>query len=576
MVCNKCEKKLNRLATPDPWKGSKKGGTLSTGGGSGGAITSSKVINGNKLLSSKNTRFHPYAKPSKDKPTSQFRKCRICADSIHLTGAYYCQKCSYKKGICAMCGAKVSEIKNYVGRTYLMEYVDEEYHLEITPSTLYFDKPDDVFAGKFFMRNLCHEYVICHINSNNENYFISPHQLCLAPMNNCQIIVETEVLMPHKDKIEIFYKLTNEFQSHSQINLIIMNENFRLFSKSLDVERKFDYLLTDAYPINRKNDKFSKEIVYRSDLNVNQNNYNEEEYPRTLNEISDVDNSMINKRELKSNFDHLRMWEMNKNQNRKKPENLGITNKIMCMADNFEKHIQQKYGYGIGRIFTVRTVLAFLGVLLVSIILVLWVLFTINGEEDTGHPLGPARVIFPNSYMAGYVQHDSAHGHYKQKEPNTPQDVLVHFGKNGNSVAEVRKPYCKPICKPFGKGRNHRPFCTSGCRKPHPTPYENPGPWCKPYPCRKKREDAPYLDEICRMNSFRCNTIQKVPDNYYHKTPNNDYQNRYFPGKQYPSNPSPEEYESPVFDIEKGIEYPSKYKKDHMFDRYARYETLQI
>lgn len=41
------------------------------------------------------------------------RKCRICQSKIHLEGAYYCQGCSYKKGICGMCGKKIISTKSY-------------------------------------------------------------------------------------------------------------------------------------------------------------------------------------------------------------------------------------------------------------------------------------------------------------------------------------------------------------------------------------------------------------------------------------------------------------------------------
>lgn len=38
---------------------------------------------------------------------------RICRQKVHQAGSHYCQSCAYKKGICAMCGKKLLDIKNY-------------------------------------------------------------------------------------------------------------------------------------------------------------------------------------------------------------------------------------------------------------------------------------------------------------------------------------------------------------------------------------------------------------------------------------------------------------------------------
>jgi len=87
-VCEKCEKKLTRVAAHEPWKHEK------------------RVVGENKLLSSKNKRFNPLQ-------GTDFRTCRICKSKVHQVGAHYCQECSYKKGICAMCGKKLIKVKNY-------------------------------------------------------------------------------------------------------------------------------------------------------------------------------------------------------------------------------------------------------------------------------------------------------------------------------------------------------------------------------------------------------------------------------------------------------------------------------
>ncbi|XP_030891774.1 cysteine-rich PDZ-binding protein [Leptonychotes weddellii] len=58
------------------------------------------------LKKKKTSRFDPYGK-------NKFSTCRICKSSVHQPGSHYCQGCAYKKGICAMCGKKVLDTKNY-------------------------------------------------------------------------------------------------------------------------------------------------------------------------------------------------------------------------------------------------------------------------------------------------------------------------------------------------------------------------------------------------------------------------------------------------------------------------------
>ncbi|XP_002732348.1 cysteine-rich PDZ-binding protein-like [Saccoglossus kowalevskii] len=94
MVCDKCQKKLGKVITPDPWKSGARN-TVESGG---------RTVNENKLLTSKKARFKPYMR---------FEKCRICKQSVHQVGSHYCQGCAYKKGICAMCGKKILETKDY-------------------------------------------------------------------------------------------------------------------------------------------------------------------------------------------------------------------------------------------------------------------------------------------------------------------------------------------------------------------------------------------------------------------------------------------------------------------------------
>jgi len=95
MVCEKCQKKLGKVITPDPWK---TGARNTTEGGG-------RAINENKALSSRKIRGSPYQ--------TTFTKCRVCKTSVHQTGSNYCQQCAYKLAICAMCGVKMMNTKGY-------------------------------------------------------------------------------------------------------------------------------------------------------------------------------------------------------------------------------------------------------------------------------------------------------------------------------------------------------------------------------------------------------------------------------------------------------------------------------
>uniref|UniRef100_A0A3Q3KWD1 Cysteine-rich PDZ-binding protein n=1 Tax=Mastacembelus armatus TaxID=205130 RepID=A0A3Q3KWD1_9TELE len=97
MVCEKCEKKLGKVITPDTWKDGARNTT-----GEVGLV----LINILVRLCNISFRFDPYSKTG-------FATCRICKSSVHQSGSHYCQGCAYKKGICAMCGKKVLDTKNY-------------------------------------------------------------------------------------------------------------------------------------------------------------------------------------------------------------------------------------------------------------------------------------------------------------------------------------------------------------------------------------------------------------------------------------------------------------------------------
>lgn len=58
MVCDKCEKKLGKVITPDPWKAGARN-TVESGG---------RKVNENKAVTASKNRFNPY--------TSKFECCR--------------------------------------------------------------------------------------------------------------------------------------------------------------------------------------------------------------------------------------------------------------------------------------------------------------------------------------------------------------------------------------------------------------------------------------------------------------------------------------------------------------------
>ncbi|XP_013204475.1 cysteine-rich PDZ-binding protein isoform X1 [Microtus ochrogaster] len=98
MVCEKCEKKLGRVITPDTWKDGARNTTESGG----------RKLNENKALTSKKARFDPYGK-------NKFSTCRICKSSVHQPGSHYCQGCAYKKAS-VQCVAKRSWIPKTTNR----------------------------------------------------------------------------------------------------------------------------------------------------------------------------------------------------------------------------------------------------------------------------------------------------------------------------------------------------------------------------------------------------------------------------------------------------------------------------
>ncbi|WWC94782.1 hypothetical protein V866_001631 [Kwoniella sp. B9012] len=104
MVCKKCEKKLSTVAAPDPFQPS----------------SSTRKIGENKLLSAR-ARASPYVKPGtggaggvkKASINPYGNKCIDCKQSVQQNNASRCQKCAYKKGLCAICGNLVLDTSRY-------------------------------------------------------------------------------------------------------------------------------------------------------------------------------------------------------------------------------------------------------------------------------------------------------------------------------------------------------------------------------------------------------------------------------------------------------------------------------
>ena len=90
MVCEKCSKKQNKLATPDVWKeeAPKK--------------TGARKVGANMLLEKRSVaQFDPYGS-----------KCGTCKKPV-TKDSVFCQHCAYKKGVCQMCGVKILDTKYY-------------------------------------------------------------------------------------------------------------------------------------------------------------------------------------------------------------------------------------------------------------------------------------------------------------------------------------------------------------------------------------------------------------------------------------------------------------------------------
>ncbi|RDD47373.1 Cysteine-rich PDZ-binding protein [Trichoplax sp. H2] len=85
MVCPKCEKKLGKVICPDPWKS----GARNTVDGDKRRINENKALTAKKNSTVVCYRFSPY---------QNFKKCKICKQTVHQMHSHYCQGCAYKLG----------------------------------------------------------------------------------------------------------------------------------------------------------------------------------------------------------------------------------------------------------------------------------------------------------------------------------------------------------------------------------------------------------------------------------------------------------------------------------------------
>ena len=88
MVCDKCEKKLTKLATPDVWNVKQQ--------------NQKKVATHMILPGFSKNKFDPIG-----------NKCIECKKKTIPKDEKLCQPCAYAKGKCKLCGDKILEIKFY-------------------------------------------------------------------------------------------------------------------------------------------------------------------------------------------------------------------------------------------------------------------------------------------------------------------------------------------------------------------------------------------------------------------------------------------------------------------------------
>ncbi|KDQ61534.1 hypothetical protein JAAARDRAFT_30983 [Jaapia argillacea MUCL 33604] len=108
MVCKKCEKKLSKVAAPDPFQSTStsiKEGSRKVGSSSSSTTTATSSGGsgfGKPKLGSRH-RYQPYK-----------NSCKDCKQPTTQNGAKYCHGCAYKKGLCSICGKQILDTTGYV------------------------------------------------------------------------------------------------------------------------------------------------------------------------------------------------------------------------------------------------------------------------------------------------------------------------------------------------------------------------------------------------------------------------------------------------------------------------------
>jgi hypothetical protein len=98
MVCEKCEKKLSTIITPDVWKAGSMNNAES--GRKMGASAAASVMRTSKTKN----RMGPYMGKN---------KCRECKCPVIVPNGVLCNTCAYKSGQCAGCGKEQFDVSSH-------------------------------------------------------------------------------------------------------------------------------------------------------------------------------------------------------------------------------------------------------------------------------------------------------------------------------------------------------------------------------------------------------------------------------------------------------------------------------
>ncbi|KZP19390.1 hypothetical protein FIBSPDRAFT_920169 [Athelia psychrophila] len=103
MVCKKCEKKLSKVAAPDPFTAT-----------SSSVKDGSRKIGENKLIGRPSVGGSGSGSGSKNRYQPYQSKCKDCKQPTTQNKAKYCHGCAYKKGLCSICGKQILDTTGYV------------------------------------------------------------------------------------------------------------------------------------------------------------------------------------------------------------------------------------------------------------------------------------------------------------------------------------------------------------------------------------------------------------------------------------------------------------------------------